>query len=82
MCDFLDSEVVRKVEGGKGQCLTCGKILSNVYNALRHYELNHTALDPATCSRSSCPVCAKMFIREAAMKDHMRKVHRIYQKLP
>ena len=68
---------VRKI-GTKGQCLVCGKILSNVYNAIRHYELNHTF--STASARSSCPICSKVFKRETAMKDHMRKVHKVYQK--
>ena len=76
--------LVLKVAGDKGQCLTCGKILSNVYNALRHYELNHVTVDPhdAMTPRSECSVCGKGFVRDQALKDHLRKVHRIYQKYP
>jgi uncharacterized Zn-finger protein len=61
--------------GNRGQCLQCGKLLSSLANARRHFKMVHAPEFTA----NPCPECGKIFPRQEAVKDHLRKAHKIYQ---
>ena len=63
---------------GTVQCSTCGKTLSTMQSARRHYSLIH-AKD--TIDMVKCPICQKPFAGTSYVDDHMRKTHKISKKL-
>ena len=63
---------------GMVQCSTCGKTLSTMQSARRHYNLIH-AKD--TIDMVKCPICQKPFAGTSYVDDHMRKTHKISKKL-
>lgn len=63
---------------GMVQCSTCGKTLSTMQSARRHYNLIH-AKD--TIDMATCPICQKQFSGKSYVDDHMRKTHKISKKM-
>ena len=63
---------------GSVQCLTCGKTLSSMPSAKRHYNLVHEK-NPE--NRVSCPICSRTFAAESYVDDHMRRSHGITKKM-
>lgn len=63
---------------GMVQCSTCGKTLSTMQSARRHYHLIH-AKD--TIDMATCPICQKQFSGKSYADDHMRKTHKISKKM-
>lgn len=63
---------------GMVQCSTCGKTLSTMQSARRHYNLIH-AKD--TIDMATCPICQKQFSGTSYVDDHMRKTHKISKKM-
>ena len=59
---------------GKVTCLfpNCGKTLSCITSANRHYKLYHQFNQPSTC-----PVCKKEFKNKMYRGDHMRRIHNL-----
>ena len=53
-------------------CLVCGKVLSNMSNAYRHYNLAHEVNQPAKCT-----ICKKDFKNKLSRDDHYRKAHNL-----
>jgi len=58
---------------GVVKCLTCGKGLSTMGTAKRHYRLVHGDKS----KRMPCPICQRTFAAQSYVTDHMRKVHGI-----
>ena len=59
-----------------GQCLACAKTFTSFGSAKRHYDLVH-------CSNPNrvvnCHICGSTLKTPEFLKDHLRKVHAIYQ---
>ena len=62
---------------GSVQCLTCGKTLSSMPSAKRHYSLVHEK----NMERVSCQICPRTFAAESYVDDHMRRSHGITKKM-
>jgi len=62
---------------GSVQCLTCGKTLSSMPSAKRHYNLVHEK----NMERVSCQICPRTFAAESYVDDHMRRSHGITKKM-
>lgn len=60
---------------GSVQCLTCGKSLSTMGSAKRHYQLVHV-IDKSD-KRFKCEICHKAFSVESYKTDHIRVKHGI-----
>ena len=62
-------------EDGSVRCLTCGKTVSSMRSARRHYHLVHSTNkeDRQLC----CQICHKTFAVESYLDDHMRRTHKI-----
>ena len=63
------------MEDGSVRCLTCGKSVSTMRSARRHYHLVHSTNkeDRQLC----CQICHKTFAVESYLDDHMRRTHKI-----
>ena len=57
---------------GSVTCLKCGKTLSTISNANRHYRIHHLPNQP-----SRCPICKLVFKNKMYKGDHMRNVHKL-----
>ena len=57
------------------RCLTCGKTLSSMQSAKRHYTLVHATNKEDR--KFSCDVCHQRFAVESYKDDHMRHQHGI-----
>jgi len=53
-------------------CLKCGKVLSCLSSANRHYNLTHQINQPANCF-----ICSKRFKNKLSRDDHYRKMHNL-----
>ena len=62
-------------EDGTVKCLTCGKTVSSMRSARRHYTLVH-ATDRSD-RRYKCQICHVDFAVESYRDDHMRVRHGI-----
>ena len=69
-----------RLPDGRGQCLACGKVLSNYNHARRHFTLVHEP-KAAGAPRHDCHVCGWSTGQEIYLKDHLRKMHNIYQSM-
>ena len=59
-----------------GQCLACAKTFTSFASAKRHYDLVHNA---GSDRSASCHICGSTLKTPQFLKDHLRKVHAIYQ---
>jgi hypothetical protein len=59
-----------------GQCLACAKTFTSFGSAKRHYDLVHCASPSRIVS---CHICGSTLKNAGFLKDHLRKVHAIYQ---
>ena len=59
------------------KCLTCGRILSKMNSARRHFRIMH-ATDKED-RKFQCDFCPKTFTVECYKNDHMRASHGISQ---
>lgn len=59
-----------------GQCLACAKTFTSFGSAKRHYDLVHCA---SPSKMVSCHICGSTLKTPGFLKDHLRKVHAIYQ---
>ena len=58
------------LESGKVACLTCGKTISSMQNAKRHFKLTHQ-LNQAV----KCRLCKAVFKNHTSRDTHQRKIH-------
>ena len=65
-------------DDGRACCLICGKMLSNVINAKRHYRLMHM-MDPSQ-RNFKCDLCQATFPVKEYLNNHKRSTHRIYKR--
>jgi hypothetical protein len=56
--------------------LVCAKAFNNFGNAKRHYDLVHC---PNPNNMVSCHICGRVLKAPEFLKDHLRRVHSIYQ---
>ena len=71
-----DNDLIGLVPVPEGvKCLTCGKILSNLQNARRHYKIIHAT--DKNDKKFKCPICHRGFAVESYKVDHMRCMHGI-----
>merc|ERR1719362_2016761 len=59
------------MEDGSVRCLTCGKSVSTMRSARRHYHLVHST------NKQDSQICHKTFAVESYLDDHMRRTHKI-----
>jgi len=65
-----------KLPGSKGQCIVCQKVFATYGSTRRHILMTHTEKKTET---PPCIVCGKTFRVMSFLKDHLRKMHGIYQ---
>ena len=67
----VDEELgLAKLPDGKVACLKCGKTLSSIFNAKRHYATSHQPNKAAKCK-----FCGKICKNTLAREAHMRRIH-------
>ena len=65
-----------RLNGGRGQCLLCGKRFSSYGVATRHVDSVHGGSEGI----SDCSVCGRQYKNSLSLKEHMRQAHKIYQR--
>jgi uncharacterized C2H2 Zn-finger protein len=75
---FADEGRIARTQGDKGLCLQCGKIFSTLGSARRHFNMTHVTRASGTVP-PPCPICGKQFRHIETLKDHLRKLHQVYQ---
>ena len=59
------------------QCMICGKVFATPGSAKRHFNMTH--LGDSDVKSPPCMVCGKRFKHLQTLKDHLRKIHQVYQ---
>ncbi len=72
LTQMYGSSVVR-LEGGRAQCMACGKQLSTFSYAVRHYETQHEQAE----MEFKCSICEATSKNEDALFQHLRRKHDI-----
>ena len=73
---FEDEGGLAALPDGRVTCLVCGKTLSQLANAKRHYKSAHQPNQPARCR-----VCKKLCKNKQARDMHLRRAHDLTPKL-
>ena len=66
--------------GDEGQCLECGKRFNQFSSARRHHALVHRPPTPGRAPVVTCHICHSVLRNKQYLRDHLRKVHGIYQR--
>ena len=66
-----------KISGN--QCLICGKAFATPGSARRHFNMTHLGDSDIPGKSPPCMVCGKRFKHIQTLKDHLRKIHQVYQ---
>ena len=70
------NEMAKQMVGDQGECFTCGKILSNRWAAMRHFNLVHSKNQ--IMESDPCQECGKVFSNIQSLRDHLRRTHKVY----
>ena len=69
-----EEEGLVQVENGY-MCITCGKIISNLYNGNRHVQEKHRSNQ-----RAQCKICKKFYKNIRHRNDHYKMTHGVSAK--
>ena len=72
-------EGVLRLRDGQGKCAACGKTFNSAYSTKRHYIHAHGSGKDAFVHCGQCHAVVK---NELCLKNHLRRVHRIYATKP
>merc|ERR1712223_1245083 len=69
----IDANITRSADGTTCTCNVCGKVLSVMSSARRHYKTTHEEIEPTPCPLG----CGLEFKNPTSLENHLKNVHSV-----